>query len=81
MRHLWQDATVQTAATKVLGHSASIAGVPFWTDAALLTEAGILAVLFGPLGAGTHADEEWGDLSSVQACAEIYLQPAIEFCG
>jgi acetylornithine deacetylase len=74
-------AAVQTAATKVLGRPASIAGVPFWTDAALLTEAGTPAVLFGPSGAGAHADEEWVDLESVQACAEVYLQTAIEFCG
>ncbi len=74
-------AAVQSAATKVLGHAAPIAGVPFWTDAALLTEAGIPAVLFGPSGAGAHADEEWVDLASVRTCAEIYLQTAIEFCG
>ncbi len=72
---------VQSAATKVLGHAPSIAGVPFWTDAALLTEAGIPAALFGPSGAGAHADEEWVDLASVQTCAEIYLRTAIEFCG
>jgi acetylornithine deacetylase/succinyl-diaminopimelate desuccinylase family protein len=73
--------TAQSAATKVLGHPASIAGVPFWTDAALLSQAGIPSVLFGPAGAGAHADEEWVDLSSVQACSEIYLLTAIEFCG
>ena len=74
-------AAVQTAATKVLGHPAAIAGVPFWTDAALLKDAGTPAVLFGPSGAGAHADEEWVDLASVQACAEVYLQTAVEFCG
>jgi len=74
-------AAAQTAATKVLGHPAAIAGVPFWTDAALLTEAGTPSVLFGPSGAGAHSDEEWVDLASVQACAEIYLQTAIEFCA
>ena len=58
-----------------------IAGVPFWTDAAILTTAGIPSLLFGPSGAGAHAAEEWVDLSSVQACADIYLATAIEFCG
>ena len=57
---------------------AAIAGVPFWTDAALLHGAGIPAVLFGPSGAGAHADEEWVDLPSVEACANIYLQTAME---
>jgi acetylornithine deacetylase len=65
----------------VLARPASIAGVPFWTDAALLTEAGTPAVLFGPSGAGAHADEEWVQLASVQACAEIYLRTAMGLCG
>ena len=72
---------VQSAATKTLGHPAAIAGVPFWTDAALLHAAGIPAVLFGPAGTGAHSDEEWVDLASVEACAKTYLQTAIEFCG
>jgi acetylornithine deacetylase len=71
---------MQEAATKVLGHPAQIAGVPFWTDAAILSEAGIPSLLFGPSGAGAHAAEEWVDLASVHACAEIYLQTAVEFC-
>ena len=72
---------VQGAATKVLGHSPQIAGVPFWTDAAILSEAGIPSLLLGPSGAGAHAAEEWVDLESVHKCAEIYLQTAMEFCG
>jgi acetylornithine deacetylase len=72
---------VQGAARKVLGYAPQIAGVPFWTDAALLSEAGIPSLLFGPSGAGAHAAEEWVDLASVHACAEIYLQTAVGFCG
>jgi len=71
---------VQAAATKVLGHPAPIAGVPFWTDAAILASAGIPSLLFGPAGAGAHADEEWVDLSSAEACAEVYLAAALDFC-
>lgn len=72
---------IQRAAVKVLNHPAQTAGVPFWTDAAVLSEVGIPSVLFGPSGAGAHAVEEWVDLSSVKACAEIYLATAINFCG
>ena len=72
---------VQGAARKVLGYAPQIAGVPFWTDAAILSEAGITSLLFGPSGAGAHAAEEWVDLASFHACAEIYLQTAMEFCG
>jgi acetylornithine deacetylase len=65
----------------VLGHAAPIAGVPFWTDAAILSEAGIPSVLFGPSGAGAHSAEEWVDLASITTCADIYLQTALVFCA
>ncbi|HTP02798.1 MAG TPA: ArgE/DapE family deacylase [Anaerolineales bacterium] len=72
---------VQRAAVRVLGQAAPIAGVAFWTDAALLAAAGIPSLLFGPAGAGAHAAEEWVDLQSVEACAQVYLEAAREFCG
>ena len=62
-------------------HPAEIAGVPFWADAATLAAAGIPTVLFGPAGSGAHAAEEWVDLASVQACADIYLATAVKFCA
>ncbi len=72
--------TLQAASLKVLNHPLQIAGVPFWTDAAILSAAGIPSVLFGPLGGGAHAVEEWVDLASVRTCAEIYLATAADFC-
>jgi acetylornithine deacetylase len=72
---------VQAAAGKVLGYPIKIAGVQFWTDAALLSAAGIPSVLLGPSGSGAHGDEEWVDLASVRTCAELYLATAKEFCG
>ncbi len=72
---------IQAAAGKVLNHPPQIAGVQFWTDAAILSAVGIPSVLFGPSGSGAHAVEEWVDLSSVEACAEIYLATAMNFCG
>ena len=71
---------IQAASVKTLNHPPQIAGVPFWTDAAVLSAAGIPSVLFGPSGSGAHAVEEWVDLSSVKACAEIYLATAMSFC-
>ena len=73
--------TIQAASLKVLNRKPEIAGVQFWTDAAILSAAGIPSVLFGPSGSGAHAVEEWVDLSSVKACAEIYLETAVNFCG
>jgi acetylornithine deacetylase len=71
---------VQAAAKDVVKHPLPIAGVPFWTDAALLSEAGIPSVLMGPSGSGAHADEEWVDFASVRTCADLYLATAKEFC-
>lgn len=72
---------VQQAAADALGRPVAPAGVSFWTDAASLHEAGVPTVLFGPLGAGAHAAEEWVDLASVQTCAEVYLATAVAFCA
>ena len=71
---------VNEAATRLMGKSPQIAGVPFWTDAALLSAAGIPSLLFGPAGSGAHAAEEWVDLESVRTCAEVYLETARGFC-
>jgi acetylornithine deacetylase len=72
---------LQSASVKVLDHPLPIAGVQFWTDAAILSAAGIPSVLFGPSGSGAHAVEEWVDMASVRACSDIYLATAMEFCG
>jgi acetylornithine deacetylase len=72
---------VKQAATQALGKAPQIAGVPFWTDAALLSEQGIPSLLFGPAGAGAHAAEEWVDLRSVRQCADVYLKTAALFCA
>jgi acetylornithine deacetylase len=74
-------AAVQQAAAGVLGKLVEPTGVSFWTDAASLHAAGIPTVLFGPLGAGAHAAEEWVDLASVQRCADVYLATAAAFCA
>jgi acetylornithine deacetylase len=72
---------LQAASVKVLNRPSQISGVPFWTDAAVLSAAGIPSVLFGPAGSGAHAVEEWVDLASVKTCAEIYVAAAISFCS
>jgi len=72
---------LQAASASVLNRLLQVSGVQFWTDAAILSAAGIPSVLFGPSGSGAHAVEEWVDLSSVKVCAEIYLAAAKNFCG
>jgi acetylornithine deacetylase len=52
----------------------------FWTDAAVLGEAGIPSVLFGPTGAGLHGLEEWVDAQSVLACRDALVDLARQWC-
>jgi acetylornithine deacetylase len=65
----------------VLGREPELVGVPFWTDAALLADAGIPTVVFGPAGDGAHADVEWVDLVSVERCYEALVATAADFCA
>ena len=60
---------------------AEVGGAAFWADSGLLGEAGIPTVLFGPLGAGAHAEEEWVDAASVERCVGVLLATVAEFCG
>ncbi|KAL5592850.1 hypothetical protein FOBRF1_013158 [Fusarium oxysporum] len=42
----------------VLGSKATLAGAPYWTDCALLAEAGIIPLVWGPKGEGLHSKKE-----------------------
>jgi acetylornithine deacetylase len=68
-------------AAAVLGHDPAVVGHSAWMDAAVLSAAGIPTVVFGPAGAGAHAVEEWVDLASVAACADVLEAVARDFCG
>jgi acetylornithine deacetylase len=63
-----------------LGHKSAHTGQTFWTDAALLAEAGMETVLLGPSGYGLHSAEEWVDLQSVVELANILAETAINYC-
>ncbi len=56
-------------------------GVPFWTDCAILSGAGIPTVMFGPHGQGAHAALEWVDLPSVETCTRVLESVIREFCA
>ncbi|HEV2492189.1 MAG TPA: ArgE/DapE family deacylase [Terriglobia bacterium] len=68
-------------ARQVLGQEAKLGGQSFWTDAALLSEAGIPSVLFGPTGAGLHSRVEYVELEDVARTAEVFVACAKEFCA
>jgi acetylornithine deacetylase len=69
------------AAASTLGAAPPLVGATFWMDAALLGAAGIPSVAFGPRGADLHADSEWVDLASVEACAAALIATARAFCA
>ncbi len=71
---------VDQAAIQVLGRPPAHIGEPYWADTALLSEAGVETVMFGPIGAGAHAKEEWVNLQSLVELAEILVQIALDYC-
>lgn len=79
-----KDAPIVQTLTRVmadyLDNAPAHSGQTFWTDAALLSEAGIDTVLLGPVGQGLHSVEEWVDVQSVMDLAAILLKTAVNFC-
>ena len=69
------------AALSVLGAEPPIVGDHPWMDAAFTAAAGIPTVVFGPGGAGAHAVEEYGEIASVQQCADVLVEMARRMCG
>lgn len=67
-------------ATKSLGHVPSVEGAAFWCDAALLTQTGTPAIIFGPSGEGLHAKEEWVDAESIRQVSDTLTGLAQDFC-
>jgi acetylornithine deacetylase len=62
------------------GGTALMTGASFWTDAAVLGQAGIPSVLFGPGGAGLHSTEEYVNVADVQRCCGALVELAKDFC-
>ena len=63
------------------GRDCAVAGMTFWTDAAILGPPGIPSVLFGPGGAGLHSTEEYVHLEEVAFCRDALARLAREWCG
>jgi acetylornithine deacetylase len=74
------DGGVVRALQRHLGRD-EVGGVAFWADSALLGEAGIPTVVFGPVVGGIHGVDEWVDLASLERCHNAYLAVARELCA
>jgi acetylornithine deacetylase len=55
-------------------------GMTYWTDAAILGQAGIPSVVFGPGGEGFHGLEEYVLVDQVLACRDVLTMFARDFC-
>lgn len=55
-------------------------GLGGWMESALLLEAGIPPVIFGPSGSGAHAAVEYVDFESVVSTTEVLIKALIDFC-
>lgn len=80
-----KDAEIVQILDKVLderlGHHPEHTGQTFWTDAALIADAGTETVLLGPTGYGLHSAEEWVEMDSVVDLAYVLAETAIQYCG
>jgi acetylornithine deacetylase/succinyl-diaminopimelate desuccinylase family protein len=78
-----RDASIVNAllasATKIIGPRAKLGAQSYWTDAALLSLAGIPSVLFGPGGSGLHSAEEYVLVDDVVQAAEVLVECTREF--
>jgi len=69
----------QSPLPKLIGRETMAAS--FWTDAAILGEAGMGSVVFGPGGAGLHGIDEYVNLDEVIACRDVLVDVARRFCA
>ncbi|MBH30743.1 MAG: hypothetical protein CMG71_01990 [Candidatus Marinimicrobia bacterium] len=63
---------------KQVTQDSELAGMSYWADSALAAEAGIPAVLFGPIGHGAHAIDEWVSVSSLERVYKVILTVIFE---
>jgi acetylornithine deacetylase len=65
---------------KITRKTPELIGALWWTDAALLSKAGIPSVLFGSSGEGAHAPVEYVDFASLSKTAQILSDTTVSFC-
>lgn len=79
------DAPIAVALSQALvdcGEQQRVEGMSAWTDAALLNEAGIPAILFGPGDIRVaHALEEWVPIDEIERATEVLARLAGNWCG
>ncbi|KAJ9625189.1 hypothetical protein H2204_010576 [Knufia peltigerae] len=77
--HEFVKLVAKHAATRT-GREPSLHGAAYWTDMALLADAGIPGLVWGPNGFGLHAKTEWVEIESLHELLDSYVAIAAEFC-
>jgi len=79
------DAPIMRAlggALRATGHEVKVEGMPAWTDAALLNDAGIPTVCFGPGDIGlAHAAEEFVPVAEIDAAVDVLDHLVSTWCN
>jgi acetylornithine deacetylase len=60
-------------ALEAAGQPAEPTGMSFWTDAAILADAGMPSILFGTGGAGLHSTVEYVTVKDVGVCRDVLV--------
>jgi acetylornithine deacetylase len=68
-------------AMKGIGRTTNRSAMTFWTDAAVLGEAGIPSVIFGPTGEGLHSIKEYVVADDVLVCQAALVELVRDFCS
>jgi acetylornithine deacetylase len=73
-----EDAEILRRLREVTPQS-KLVGLPFWADSALAGAKGIPSILFGPIGHGAHAVDEWVSLKSLERVYKILKKLILAF--
>lgn len=73
--------TVSRAYESIFDKPPRYEGMWAWLDSAILAQAGIPAVIFGPSGDGAHAAVEYVIADSVISTTHVLVQAIIDFCN
>lgn len=73
--------TLYTTYQKITGQKPEMSGVGGWLESALLADAGIPTVIFGPTGGGPHAAIEYADMDSVALTCEVIAETILDYWG
>lgn len=73
--------TVSRAFESICLRASKFEGMWGWLDSAILGQAGIPTVIFGPSGVGAHAAVEYADVESIFTTTRVLAQSIIDFCN